>query len=120
MTDFLDDYEEDVQENYFPKKEKGIEIPEFLNRGSELPSEEEKMAQAMLNNMPGNVDIEKQNHLSELDRACQNWDSEEWKIVIQRAGSLEMCEELKRRLKLHELFISNLRGNDAALVSQKV
>lgn len=117
MTEFLDDYDD---EDFTPHRKRNIEIPEFLMKPDELPTEEQIIAQATLNNVPNNTDIEKQNHLSELDRACQNWDSEEWKIVIQRAGSSIMCEELKRRMIVLEAFVSNQRGNLTSLDVQKL
>jgi len=118
MTDWLD--APDEGDNYFPKKEKEIDIPDFLNKGGVLPTEDMLMAQAMLNNVPNNTDIEKQNHLAELDRACQNWDGEEWHIVIQRASSAMMSEELKRRLEVMEVYVSNQRSNMNVLTSQKL
>lgn len=121
MTDFLDDYEDDLQPDYFPKKAKEIEIPEFLQKKEEvLPTEEQLMAQAMLNNVPNNVDIEKQNHLSELERACQNWDEEEWNAVLIHAKSTMMTDELRRRLVTMETYIKTERSNMSFLTSQNV
>lgn len=115
-----DDFLDDEDENFTPKKRVDIEIPDFLNKGVELPTEEQIIAQATLNNIPNNTDIEKQNHLAELDRACQNWDEEEWRIVIQRANSSSMCEELKRRMEVLEVYVSNQRNNMNVLTVQKL
>ncbi|MCQ2771216.1 MAG: hypothetical protein MJ236_05400 [Clostridia bacterium] len=117
--DWLDD-EELPGDNYFPKKEKEIDIPDFLNKGPELPTEEQLMAQAMLNNVPNNNEIEKQNHLAELERACQNWDEDEWHAVIIHAASRVMTAELDRRLKVMESYIQNTRSNMNLLTSQKI
>ena len=97
---FDEDYE-DIGD-YTPKVKKSIEIPDFLKskgESTELPTEEQILAQAVLNNVPNNTDIEKQNHLAELERACQNWDVEEWNAVITHASSHLMTKELDRRLE---------------------
>jgi len=122
MTDFIDDYEEDIQTDYFPKKKTDIDIPEFLIRRETetLPTEEQLMANAMLNNTPGNTDIEKQNHLAELERACQNWDSEEWAKVIIHADSHLMFAELDRRMENYEKSITDTRSILNMLSSQKL
>lgn len=116
-------FEEEYEGDYTPKSKKSIEIPEFLkNRGEnvELPTEEQIIAQATLNNVPNNTDIEKQNHLAELERACQNWDLEEWKAVITHASSHLMTKELDRRLEYSEKYIANTRANLELLASQKL
>lgn len=119
---FLED--DEIFEGGTPQREKEIEIPDFLKRrdtGSiELPTEEQLMQQAMLNNVPNNTDIEKQNHLAELERACQNWDDDEWHAVIIHAASRDMTAELDRRLKVFESYISNTRSNMEVLTSQKL
>jgi len=106
--------------NYYPQPEREIEIPEFLRKTSELPTEEAILTQAVLNNVPNNTDIEKQNHLAELERACQNWDEEEWERVIIHASSHLMTRELDRRLEYSEKYIANTRANLELLASQKL
>lgn len=121
MADFLDDYDEELQENYFPKKKREvIDIPNFLQSTGELPTEEQLMAQAMLNNTPNNVDIEKQNHLAELERACQNWDVEEWAKVIIHADSHLMFAELDRRAAEYEKSVADVRSSLTRLENQKL
>ena len=119
----MDFYDEDdeLEEKYNPKgKRVALDIPEFLQSTSELPTEEQLMAQAMLNNVPNNKDIEKQNHLAELERACQNWDADEWEKVIIHASSHLMTKELDRRLEYSEKYIANTRANLELLASQKL
>lgn len=114
--DFLDD-----PDDYIPRKRAEIEIPDFLQKNTgELPTEEQLMAQAMLNNTPNNVDIEKQNHLAELERACQNWDVEEWAKVIIHADSHLMIAELDRRVAVYEKFIQKSRAIDDEVKTQKL
>lgn len=117
--DFLDDLDE-IEPDYIPRKRSEIEIPDFLQKSSELPTEEQIIAQATLNNVPNNTDIEKQNHLAELERACQNWDNEEWSSVIIHASSNLMTKELNRRLEYLEMYIANTRSNMELLASQKL
>lgn len=106
---FLDDYEE------------GIQIPEFLKKKEEfIPEIGDEFEQAILNNTPGNTEIEKQNHLNELERACQNWDEEEWHRVLYHASSRLMCDELKRRTSVFEDYMMNTRKNLDLLTSQKL
>ena len=106
---FLDDYEE------------GIQIPEFLKKKEEfIPEIGDEFEQAILNNTPGNTEIEKQNHLNELERACQNWDEEEWNRVLYHASSRLMCDELKRRTSVFEDYMRNTRKNLDLLTSQKL
>jgi len=121
MSEFLDDYIEDMPD-YFPKKKREeIEIPEFLTKSrDELPAESQIIEQAILNNVPNNTDIEKQNHLAELERACQNWDVEEWTKVIIHADSHLMFAELDRRAEEHEKSINEIRVNLERLASQKL
>lgn len=118
-------FDEDYENigDYTPKVKKSIEIPDFLkNKGesAELPTEEQILTQAVLNNVPNNTDIEKQNHLAELERACQNWDVEEWNAVITHASSHLMTKELDRRLEYSEKYIANTRANLELLASQKL
>lgn len=117
---FDEDYE-DIGD-FKPKVEKQIEIPDFLRNKSEveLPTEEQIIAQATLNNVPNNIEIEKQNHLSELERASQNWDDDEWNAIITHAGSHLMTKELDRRLEYSEKYIANTRANLELLASQKL
>lgn len=106
---FVDDYEDE------------IEIPEFLkNRDTAIPTELYQMEQAILNNTPGNPDAERLNHLNELERACQNWEPEEWERVLYHADSKLMSDELKRRLVVYEDYMSNTRSNLETLTSQKL
>ena len=109
----------DSRYNAKPKRET-LDIPEFLQSTGELPTEEQLMTQAMLNNTPNNLDIEKQNHLAELERACQNWDNEEWAKVIVRANAHLMLAEIDRRLSEYEKAIADLRSTDDRLKNQKV
>lgn len=118
--DFLDDLDEN-EPDYIPRKRSSIDIPDFLSKNtSELPTEEQLIQQAILNNVPNNTDIEKQNHLAELERACQNWDEEEWSSVIIHASSNLMTKELNRRLEYLEMYIANTRSNMELLASQKL
>lgn len=119
MSEFIDDYVDD--DNYFPKKEKAeIEIPDFLTKPNIIQTEEEAKEQAILNNTPGNIDIEKQNHLAKLEAACQNWEPDEWEKIIIHAPSHWMTTELDRRLEIHEKFVTNNRANLELLASQKL
>ena len=123
MTDFLDDYDDELQDSFFPKKKREeLEIPDFLSKGKDepLPTEEQLMANAILNNVPSNTDIEKQNHLAELERACQNWDTEEWAKIIIHADSHLMFAELDRRMESYEDSIKDTRAMLEKLSSQKL
>ena len=102
--DFLDDYDEEFAPSH---KKKGIEIPEFLQQGA-IADEE---AQAVLNNVPNNTEIEEMNHLNELKQVCKNWKEEEWERVLLSAPSGMMADELKRRLEAFEDFAHNQRTN---------
>ena len=115
VKEFLDDYEDDF---YPPKKEPEIDIPLYGKGDNYIPTEEQLQMNAMINNVPGNTDIEKQNHLAELERACQNWDSEEWQKIIIHADSQLMTKEIGRRLEIFEKFVANNRSNLDLLKSQ--
>lgn len=112
VPDFIDDYSDN----------EGIQIPEFLlNRDEYIPTEDEQLTQAILNNTPNNnAEVEKMNHLNELERACQNWDVDEWKRVLLHADPAMMSDEIKRRLVTYQEFVNNQRGNMEALTSQKL
>lgn len=118
---FVDDYNEELQDNYFPKKEKkNIEIPDFLNSGEILPTEQQQINEAILNNTPANKEIEDKNHLNELEQVCQNWRPEEWQRVILHADSQLMLKEISRRTKLYEAYVKNERDNMELLTTQNV
>lgn len=59
---------------------------------------------AILNNTPGNVEIEEINHLNELEEVANNWKVEEWKRVLIKAPSDLMISEISRRIKGYEEF----------------
>lgn len=119
--DWLDE-EELPGDNYFPKKEKEIEIPDFLNKGTELPTEEQLMAQAMLNNVPGNgnTQAEEQNHLKQLEEVAINYSGEEWLRVLYHAPFDMMCEEIKRRGQGYEQYRLALLGADEVMKQLKL
>lgn len=114
---FLED--EEIYEGGTPQREKEIEIPEFLKRrdtGSmELPTEEQLMAQAMLNNVPNNTDIEEQNHLNELENVAQNWKEEEWTRVLYYAPHTLMNNEIERRMSASEEFRNAMKDADEVM-----
>lgn len=95
---------------------KQLDIPEFLK--AKMPDENEPMEDeisAVLNNVPGNVEIEEINHLNELKQVCKNWKEEEWKRVLLSAPSEMMAEEMKRRLTAFEDYVRNQRNNMSTL-----
>lgn len=116
IKEFLDDYEDD----FYPKKEPGIQIPDFALGDNYIPSEEQIQMQAMLNNTPNNTDLEKINHLAELERACQNWDAEEWLRVILHADAHMMLAEVDRRIESYEKCINGNRANLDELAIKKL
>lgn len=100
------------------QKEKVLNIPDFMGSDDiSIATEIDKMNVAILNNVPGNTTIEEQNHLNELERACQNWTPEEWNVVIKHADPEKMLLEVNRQMKAHRDFISNLRSNEQTLAS---
>lgn len=115
--DFIDEFHGDYTKRY----KASIDIPDFIKKGNEaLPTEEQIVAQAILDNVPGNVDIEKQNHLAELERACQNWDKEEWAKIIIHANSHLMLAEMDRRAAEYEKSILDTRAIFEKLAQQKL
>ena len=92
----IHDFNEDIREGVIPKiKRDRLDIPEFLYRGESRLDEEDA---AILNNVPGNTDIEEMNHLNELESVCQNWKEEEWVRVLYYAPPQLITNEISRRL----------------------
>lgn len=116
MKEFLDDYEDD----FYPKKEQEIQIPDFISGENVIPNEDAEKINAMLNNVPNNTQIENQNHLKQLEEVATNYSVDEWKRVLYYAPSGMMAEELKRRLEVTEIYIANQRSNIDALANQKL
>lgn len=108
------------RENFYPKKEVGIDIPDFINKGNTLTTEETQKQIAILNNVPNNKTIEDENHLNELETVAQNWSEAEWERVIIHAKSHLMTTELDRRLEFSEKYIANTRANLEILAGQKL
>lgn len=116
MKEFLDDYEDD----FYPKKEQEIQIPDFIKGENVIPTEEQEQFNAIVNNVPNNSVIENQNHLKQLEEVATNYSVEEWKRVLFYAPSDMMAEELKRRIVTYEEYIANQRSNINTLTSQKL
>lgn len=114
--DFIDDYEDD----FYPKKEADIQIPEFIKGENVIPTEEQDKMNAMLNNIPNNPTIENQNHLKQLEEVATNYSLDEWKRVLYYAPSDMMTDELKRRLITYEDFAAVQRDNVGALAIQRL
>lgn len=98
--DYLDDFDAEVREGYIPKmKRDKIDIPDFLASKNDVPLNEED--KAVLNNIPGNTQIEEMNHLNELEAVAQNWKEEEWRRVLYYAPHKLMITEIDRRMSAY-------------------
>lgn len=96
--EYIDDFDAEVREGFIPKvKRESIDIPDFLNKREDVQLTEEDSA--ILNNIPGNTNIEEMNHLNELESVCQNWKETEWKRVLFYAPHTLITEEIERRFK---------------------
>lgn len=122
MTDFIDDYDEELKDNFFPKRKKEVlDVPNFLNKGTgELPTEEQLMQQAALNNVPGNQQNEEKNHLKQLEEMAVNYSVEEWLRLLYHAPFDMMCDELKRRGQGYEEYRTALLGADEIMKQLKL
>lgn len=119
MTDeFYDDYDEEVQTDYFPKRKKEIEIPNFLRSENDIPQNED--VSAVLNNVPGNTKIEEMNHLNGLEKYAQNLTEEEWKRYLYYAPSQMMFTELQRRMSGYEEYRKALKDADGVMENIKL
>lgn len=114
--EFIDDYEDD-----------GPVIPQFVKdmstknkEESDLPSEEQLMTQALLNNIPNNAEIEEAKHLNELEKVAVNYSEDEWKRLLYHAPSGLMADEFKRRTATYEIFMKATRGALEELTEQKL
>lgn len=87
-----------------------IEIPSFMAKDDDYYFDDEE-SQAILNNIPGNTEIEEINHLNELEVVCQNWKEAEWIRILKHADSTLICKELNERLVIQEDFIRNQKAN---------
>lgn len=77
------------------QKEKVLDIPGFINTGDKESIND--IDSAILNNIPGNTEIEERKYLNELGNVCKNWKVEEWLRVLRQAPYDLMCDEVKRR-----------------------
>lgn len=118
----MDIFEDDRAEAFYPKKdkEKEIDIPDFMNKTDELPTEEQLTAQAVLNNVPNNSKIEEEKHLKGLEEVAINYSLEEWKRLLYHAPSGLMADEFKRRTATYEVFMKATRGALEDLTEQKL
>lgn len=87
-----------------------VDIPSFVNQ-TPAAYEHDEVSQVILNNVPGNTEIEEINHLNELEVVCQNWKEEEWRRILIHADSTQLCEELKRRLIIQDDYIQHQKNS---------
>lgn len=97
LNDFIDDYEDDEKST--------IQIPDFLVKKQEInPLDVDEISHAILNNVPGNTEVEEMNHLNELENYAKNLKEKEWEKILYHAPSVFMTKEIQRRLQGHEEF----------------
>lgn len=77
-----------------------IDIPQFMNEPRDIDLDE--MTMAILNNVPGNVEVEEMNHLNELEQVASNWKDAEWIRVLFKAPHKLMFDELLRRMSAYK------------------
>lgn len=91
------------------QKDVVLDIPDFISE-KPIDTQLNVIERAILNNVPGNREIEEFNNLAELERMCQNWTPEEWERVILHADSHLMLAEVDRRLENYEKTIAQSRA----------
>lgn len=114
--EFIDDYEDD----FYPKKEAEIQIPEFITGENVIPTEEQLQMNALVNNVPNNTELENQKDLEEMGRVSKNWSIEIWKKIIINADAHLMLAEIDRRMEQYEKHIDGVRNNLQKLETQNL
>lgn len=105
--DFLDDLDEE-DSNYFPKsKRTTIDIPTFVEK-KDFPIEEETAA--VLNNVPGNVELEEIQHLNGIEKIAINLTEEEWIRYLFYAPHELLTREIDRRLKSNDTINDSVKS----------
>jgi len=99
------------------QKEAVLSVPDVFEKKENYYFDEEDTA--ILNNVPGNSEIEEMNHLNELEAVCQNWKDTEWKRVLYYAPHTLITEEIERRFKADDEVISSIKTLDTFLVQVK-
>lgn len=102
-----------IRQNVTPEqKQTVIDVPSFIEKPREPLDEITQMEIAMLNNVPGNVANEEENHLKGMGEFGKNLSEEEWGRLLPNAPSEMLISEIRRRLMKHEAYRDILKKAD--------
>ena len=102
-----------IRQNVTPEqKQTVIDVPSFIEKPREPLDEITRMEMAMLNNVPGNVTNEEENHLKSMGEFGRNLSDEEWGRLLPYAPSEGLISEIRRRVLKHEAYREVLKKAD--------
>lgn len=102
-----------IRQNVTPEqKQTVIDVPSFIEKTREPLDEIARMERAMLNNVPGNVANEEENHLNGMGEFGKNLSDEEWGRLLPNAPSEMLISEIRERLMKHEAYREVMKKAD--------
>lgn len=103
---------------------KSVDIIGFINNNSNESNNDyyfdDEESSAILNNVPGNSEIEKMNHLNGMEQVAKNYSAEEWTRLLYYAPSTMMLSELTRRMKGYEEYRDAQKNADSIMNKLKL